>query len=102
MLLCFEGNRYSNAWLYMLDDFYMELVGNGYPWLGLVWKCTCLGTGLELLVLHGGIGWEVLGMDRNGCEYVVVNDPVIDENLVGIFSLKVRLVVLRLEIVGNG
>ncbi len=31
-----------------------------------------------------------------------MNDPVIDDNLVGIFSLKVRLVVLRLGIVGNG
>ncbi len=51
-----------------LRIFYIELVGKGYPWLGLVWKRTCLGTGLELLVLYGGIDWELLGMDRNGWE----------------------------------
>jgi hypothetical protein len=77
----------------MLEDFLhrITVVGNGYPWLGLVSKCTCLGTGLELLVVYGGNGWEWLEIVGNGQEWlrIVVNDPVIDENLVGIFSLKV-------------
>ncbi len=39
-----------------LRIFYIEFVGNGYPWLGLVWKCTCLGTGLELLEQYYMVG----------------------------------------------